>query len=397
MARSLLARNVKIALTRAAVASCLLTAQHGFASCSYEFTWTCSNCGRIGGLTSGTEGPYSSQSNCERARSQVHSDVSANSCQPRSACVAGEHETGEMGNVEADIQPNKTGRSASATAGDKQRAAAFLSTWENGISTSEPAGNQEKVEAARQRILNLIDPATPDLKDSYTQQHPVLLQSQEPDNPKIAPPPSFDSTPVLQGRVVDPTFFKRPLASFKSIEVPSPYAPAKNSEQYYLAASETLLIMDAMKAGGGQLNHSIAYLENLVIIHDQDLASKEFPATEIAYRAISFLEGIDHMHKRTGGEEQYPPAQDSTTIEDTITSMITGSTEEWPGEKRSSSDTPLSNPLDWRIRRNQEIYQFLEENKRAGDPEDPMAWGYAIYFLRGVEAYADYLEEYGQD
>jgi len=54
--------------------------------CSWYFSWSCPGCGKIGGATSGTQGPYSSAGQCNSARGRIRSPVSAGSCYKRGAC-----------------------------------------------------------------------------------------------------------------------------------------------------------------------------------------------------------------------------------------------------------------------------------------------------------------------
>ncbi|MCH8347500.1 MAG: hypothetical protein IH901_03240 [Proteobacteria bacterium] len=56
------------------------------AACSYYFKWSCPGCGNIGGATSGTQGPYSSSSQCNSDRARIQSPVSAGSCYKQGVC-----------------------------------------------------------------------------------------------------------------------------------------------------------------------------------------------------------------------------------------------------------------------------------------------------------------------
>lgn len=59
------------------------------APCEYYFTWSCSGCAKIGGRTTGREGPFPTQGSCESAASSMRSNmgragggVTVNSCSP---------------------------------------------------------------------------------------------------------------------------------------------------------------------------------------------------------------------------------------------------------------------------------------------------------------------------
>lgn len=50
-------------------------ASFAVAEVTWYFNWYCSGCARIGARTTGTEGPFSSQGDCESARSSMHSNM----------------------------------------------------------------------------------------------------------------------------------------------------------------------------------------------------------------------------------------------------------------------------------------------------------------------------------
>lgn len=57
-----------------------------FADCTWYFNWYCSDCAKIGGQTTGTQGGYPSESSCDSARGGVASGVTTGSCSSSGYC-----------------------------------------------------------------------------------------------------------------------------------------------------------------------------------------------------------------------------------------------------------------------------------------------------------------------
>lgn len=58
------------------------------ASCTWSFNWYCSACAKIGGRTTGTQGGYASEAQCEAARRSVAREVTTGSCSSSGYCGA---------------------------------------------------------------------------------------------------------------------------------------------------------------------------------------------------------------------------------------------------------------------------------------------------------------------
>lgn len=78
---------------RVAAALCVMILAYALptraAPCEYYFTWSCSGCAKIGGRTTGREGPFSTQSSCDSAARSMRGNmgragggVTVNSCSP---------------------------------------------------------------------------------------------------------------------------------------------------------------------------------------------------------------------------------------------------------------------------------------------------------------------------
>lgn len=103
--------------SRRCLVACLIAMSVAFptnswAAVTWYFNWYCAGCSKIGARTTGTEGPFTSESSCESARSSMRSrygsgDVNAMPCSsqglpdtPRSSGSSSDRDTGSTGRYE---------------------------------------------------------------------------------------------------------------------------------------------------------------------------------------------------------------------------------------------------------------------------------------------------------
>jgi len=154
------------------------------------------------------------------------------------------------------------------------------------------------------------------------------------------------------------------------------------------------LILDALKAGNGDIKASVEYLNNRVLKEGSDYLGKD---------ALSYLEGLYAGAKDTG-QDRLQREQD--IISKNILLMVSSGGKIWPFPKNPGPDARGKNPLHWRTKRDNMVREAVQAGKNDYDKSLdylsekmkknsglPSAAIDAYYYLIGLKAYPDFQKK----
>ena len=206
----------------------------------------------------------------------------------------------------------------------------------------------------------------------------------------VGPSPDF---------IVSPAFFTRPKQRLVIREVPNPMQGRKGTWIRYVKSDRAGLILDALEEGNGDLEGSISYLEQQIVVHGANM---------IATSALSYLEGLRISYIAAGQKVRAAKSdQRAIAIESAVlldTALANSGPWKWPGDKRPDDDPPTINEHDWRVKRTSKLLTALRKHPNDLEAvyqslladQEAISSANAEYYLRGIFAYWDYLDEHEQ-
>lgn len=234
----------------------------------------------------------------------------------------------------------------------------------------------------------------PQLKSATPPQEPRFSKGSRHSAPVDPNAGAIDLPPL------DPSVFQRPKQRLRIRAVPPPQRSAKEVWLRYVKGTPADLVLDALDAGRGDLDRSVAFLERQMAQHG---------AHYKAEAALSYLEGLrvsyiaahDEWQRKGGGK-----GNATTTIEHkALMDGVAGATRRhWRAPTNPNPGGIHPNPIDWRVQRTERMLDALQ--RRPGDlmqafddldaeKKDPRTAANARLYLQGVFAYWDFLSRDG--
>ena len=390
-----------------ATVSVVLFTSPANAACTWKFDWYCSDCAKIGGQTTGTQGGYSSESACENARDQVKSPVSAMSCDRVGWCD-------EPSKSPSSPQTDNENRGGSYTPsqpdyGAQQRMAEESRRQEEARQKAErdrKAREQRAFEKAKTDTLKMLKGSSPSI-DSKDPVSTLKLKSGtptfgikgNPDGQLRLKSPSAVKLKNPENAVADPSFFTRPKARLHIRYVPNPMQAPKGTWLRYVKSDRANLILDALEMGKGDLDKAIDYLDRQIIRHDSHRAASS---------ALSYLEGLRTSYIAVGAEYRRQTKVNGQLVDVDSSGLLeailpASRMRKWPGPTNPNPGEKPLNPDDWRIKRANKMLAVLKASpgdleksyKMLRSDKQIIVAGNAEYYLRGAFAYWDFLADQG--
>ena len=390
-----------------ATVSVVLFASPANAGCTWKFDWYCSDCAKIGGQTTGTQGGYASEAACESARDQVKSPVSSMSCdrvgwcdEPSKPSPPPQTNTENKGGDYTSSQPDYGAQQRMAEENRRQEEARQQAKRER------KAREQRAFEKAKTDTLRMLkgsssssgskDPVSTLKLKSGTSTFGIKVN---PDGQLRLKSPSAVKLKNHENAVADPSFFTRPKARLHIRYVPNPMQAPQGTWLRYVKSDRANLILDALEMGKGDLDKAIDYLDGQIIRHG---SHRE------ASNALSYLEGLRTSYIAVGAEYRRQTkvsgqlaSVDSSGLLEAI--LPASGMRKWPGPTNSNPANKPLNPDDWRVKRANKMLAVLKASP--GDLEKSymmlrsdkqiIVAGNAEYYLRGAFAYWDFLANQG--